>query len=80
MSCYKGSFNGDLFVAIDEQILVLRELSRNERFSNNFDNVVEKVEKTKYIPTMSHPWKINSFKKEMQTKTRIIFPLMFTFF
>lgn len=74
------AFNGDLLVAIDEQVLELRELSRNERFSNNFDNVVEKVEKTKYIPTMSHPWKINSFKKEMQTKTRIIFPLIFTFF
>lgn len=74
------AFNGDLLVAIDEQVLELRELSRNERFSNNFDNVVEKVEKTKYIPPMSHPWKINSFKKEMQTKTRIIFPLMFTFF
>jgi len=74
------AFNGDLLVAIDEQVLELRELSRNEMFSNNFDNVVEKVEKAKYIPTMSHPWKINSFKKEMQTKTRIIFPLMFTFF
>lgn len=74
------AFNGDLLVAIDDQILELRELSRNERFSNNFDNVVEKIEKTKYIPTMSHPWKINSYKKEMQTKTRIIFPLMFTFF
>lgn len=74
------AFNGDLLVAIDEQVLELRELSRNERFSNNFDNVVEKVKKTKYIPPMSHPWKINSFKKEMQTKTRIIFPLMFTFF
>lgn len=74
------AFNGDLLVAIDEQVLELRELSRNERFSNNFDNVVEKVEKTKYIPPMSHPWKINSFKKEMQTKTRSIFPLMFTFF
>lgn len=74
------AFNGDLLVAIDEQVLELRELSRNERFSNNFDNVVEKVKKTKYIPPMSHPWKINSFKKEMQTKTRSIFPLMFTFF
>ncbi len=40
------AFNGDLLVAIDDQILELRELSRNERFSNNFDNVVEKVEKT----------------------------------
>lgn len=40
------AFNGYLLVAIDEQVLELRELSRNERFSNNFDNVVEKVEKT----------------------------------
>lgn len=40
------AFNGDLLVAIDEQVLELRELSRNEKFSNNFDNVVEKVEKT----------------------------------
>ncbi len=39
------AFNGDLLVAIDEQVLELRELSRNEMFSNNFDNVVEKVEK-----------------------------------
>ena len=60
------AFNGDLLVAIDEQVLELRELSRNERFLNNFDNVVEKLEKTKYIPPMSHPWKINSFKKQMQ--------------
>lgn len=40
------AFNGDLLVAIDDQVLELRELSRNEMFSNNFDNVVEKVEKT----------------------------------
>ena len=60
------AFNGDLLVAIDEQVLELKELSRNERFSSNFDNVVEKVEKAKYIPPMSHPWKINSFKKQMQ--------------
>ena len=40
------AFNGYLLVAIDEQVLELRELSRNERFSNNFDNIVEKVEKT----------------------------------
>ena len=36
------AFNGDLLVAIDEQVLELRELSRNERFSNNFDNVVKR--------------------------------------
>ena len=36
------AFNRDLLVTIDEQVLVLRELSRNERFSNNFDNVVKR--------------------------------------
>lgn len=60
------AFNGDLLVAIDEQVLELNELSRNERFSNNFDEIVEKVEKIKYIHTMSHPWKVNGFKKQMQ--------------
>lgn len=60
------AFNGDLLVAIDEQVLELNELSRNERFSNNFDEIVEKVEKIKYIHPMSHPWKVNSFKKQMQ--------------
>lgn len=36
------AFNEKLLVAIDEQVLELRELSRNERFSNNFDNVIKR--------------------------------------
>ena len=60
------AFNGDLLVSIDEQVLELKELSRNERFSSNFDDITEKVEKAKYIPPMSHPWKLESFKKQMQ--------------
>ena len=35
------AFNGDLLVTIDEQVLELRELSRNERFSKEFDEVIE---------------------------------------
>ncbi|MBQ2891318.1 MAG: transposase, partial [Bacilli bacterium] len=50
----------------DEQVLELKELSRNERFSKDFDEVVEVKEKTKYIPTMSHPWKLSSFKKQLE--------------
>lgn len=46
--------NGDLLVAINEQILELRELSRNERFSNNLDNVVEKVEKNIFLRCHIH--------------------------
>lgn len=60
------AFNGDLLVTIDEQVLELKELSRNERFSKDFDEVVEVKEKTKYIPTMSHPWKLSSFKKQLE--------------
>ena len=60
------AFNGDLLVTIDEQILELKELSRNERFSKEFDEVIEVKEKKKYIPPMSHPWKLSSFLKQIE--------------
>ena len=60
------AFNGDLLVTIDEQVLELKELSRNERFSKNFDEVVEVKEKKKHIPPMSHPWKLKSFLKQIE--------------
>ena len=60
------TFNGDLLVTIDEQILELKELSRNERFSKEFDEVIEVKEKKKYIPPMTHPWKLSSFLKQIE--------------
>lgn len=60
------AFNGDLLVTIDEQVLELKELSRNERFSKEFDEEIIKKEKKKYIPPMTHPWKLDSFKKQMK--------------
>ena len=60
------AFNGDLLVTIDEQVLELKELSRNEKFSKNFDEVAEIKEKNKYIPPMSHPWKLKSFLKQIE--------------
>ena len=60
------AYNDELLVAIDEQVLELKELSRNERFSKEFDEVIEVKEKKKYIPPMTHPWKLASFKKQMQ--------------
>ena len=60
------AFNSDLLVAIDEQVYELKELSRNERFSKNFDEIVEVKEKKKYIPPMTHPWKIEYFKKQLK--------------
>ena len=62
-----NAYNGELLVAIDEQVLELKELSRNERFSKEFDEeVVEKQEKKKYIPPMTHPWKIEYFKNQIK--------------
>lgn len=60
------AFNGDLLVTIDEQVLELKELNRNERFSKHFDEAIVTKEKKKYIPPMSHPWKLASFKRQMQ--------------
>ncbi len=61
------AFNGDLLVTIDEQVLELRELSRNERFSKNFDEIPSELnEKKKYIPPMSHPLKLKSFLKQIE--------------
>ena len=60
------AYNGELLVTIDEQVYELKELSRNERFSKEFDEVIEVKEKKKYIPPMSHPWKLASFKKQMK--------------
>ena len=60
------AFNGELLITIDEQILELKELKRNERFSKEFNEKDEVKERTKYIPPMTHPWKLASFKKQLQ--------------
>ena len=61
------AFNGDLLVTIDEQILELKELNRNERFSKEFNETEETVAKPqKYIPSMQHPWKVVEFRKQQR--------------
>ena len=60
------AYNGNLLASIDENIYELRELSRNQKSSKEFDEVVEEKEKKKYIPPMTHPWKLESFKKQTQ--------------
>ena len=61
-----NAYNGELLVTVDEQVFELKELSRNEKFSKNFDEVIEVKEKNKYIPPMQHPWKLASFKKQIE--------------
>jgi hypothetical protein len=60
------AFNGELLVTIDEQVLELKELNRNKRFSKDFDEVMEIKERKKYIPPMTHPWKIDYYKKQLK--------------
>ena len=60
------AFNGDLLVTIDDNVYELKELSRNERFSKEFDEVKETNQKTIYIPPMSHPWKLKTFKQQIE--------------
>ena len=61
------SFNGELLVTIDEKIYELRKLETHEKFSKEFDFIQEITpEKPKYIPPMSHPWKLASFKLQMK--------------
>ena len=63
------AYDNSLVVSIDEQILELKELSRNERFSKNFDEVPVTEERKKYIPPMSHPFKAASFKKYQEKQS-----------
>ena len=60
------AFNGDLLVTIDEKVYELRKLQRNMTISKEFDEAIHIKEKKKYIPPMSHPWKLASFKKQMK--------------
>ena len=60
------AFNGDLLVTIDEKVYELRKLNRNMSVSKEFDEIIEIKAEKKYIPPMSHPWKLSSFKKQIQ--------------
>lgn len=61
------AFNGELLVTIDEKIYELKKLETHEKYSKEFDIIPEqKKEKKKYIPPMTHPWKLSSFKKQLE--------------
>lgn len=61
------AFDEILFVTIDEKVYELRKLETHKKISNEFDFVDEKKEdKKKYVPPMAHPWKLDSFKKQMK--------------
>lgn len=61
------AFDGELYVTIDEKIYELRKLESHQKFSKDFDaEPLKLVEKKKYVPQMTHPWKLASFLKQME--------------
>ena len=62
------AFDEELLVTIDEQVYELKKLERNTRVSKEFDEVISetKKEKKKYIPPMTHPWKVSSFQRQIE--------------
>lgn len=61
------AFDGNLFVTIDEKIYEMRKLESHKKFSEEFDIEPQQVTpKVIYIPPMSHPWKLASFKSQMR--------------
>lgn len=61
------SFNGELFVTIDEKIYELRKIETHEKYSKDFDiEEIKERDKIKNVPPMSHPWKLASFLLQME--------------
>ena len=61
------ALDGHLLVSIDNQILELKKLESNTKLSPAFHEfVLSSSEKKKFIPPMSHPWKLASFQKQFK--------------
>ena len=59
------AFDNQLFVTIDDKIYELRKLETHKKTSEDFDHVKENTikEKKKYIPPMTHPWRLSAFEQ-----------------
>ena len=56
------AFDGRLFTSVNDKMYVMEELDEHEKLSREFDNVKIKAnKKKKWIPPMSHPWRVNSY-------------------
>lgn len=56
------SFDGNLYMTIDEHVFIAHKIEEHQRLSDNFDQPEkEKKERKKYIPPMTHPWKRQSY-------------------
>lgn len=61
------AFHGELLVTIGEKVYELRKLESHKKYSEEFDIQPElKKEKKKYIPPMTHPWKLAAFREQLE--------------
>lgn len=65
------AFNGDLLVTVDEKVYNLKKLSRNEKYSKQFDVIKENTEKKKtFNPKMNLNWNVGEFKYQIKRAHR----------
>jgi hypothetical protein len=73
---YKGTpcnvikaFNGDLFSCVGEKVYALELIPTHEISSKNFEfTMITKTPTKRNIPAMTHPWKLSSFKKHVNSQ------------
>lgn len=67
------AFDGNIYTNIAEKIYTTRRLETHDIHSKEFDPIPEtKKERRKYIPAQSHPWKLESFKRYLQSIDRTL--------
>ncbi len=61
------AFDGELLVTIDEKVYNLKKLSRNEKYSKQFDIIKQNVEKKEiFNPKMNLHWNVGEFKYQIK--------------
>ena len=62
------AFDGELLVSIEDKVFELRKIKSHKKISEEFDVVINEIVKVKnkYVPPMNHPWRLGSFKKQME--------------
>ena len=60
------TLNNELYVSIDDKVLVLKPILKNALFSEEFDGPIIKKEGKRKIPPMDHPWRYSNYDKFQQ--------------
>lgn len=61
------AFDGELLVTIDEKVYNLKKLSRNEKYSKQFDIIKQNVEKKEiFNPKINLNWNVGKFKYQIK--------------